>query len=409
MQEPTNIFTSLLFFADFVEDSLEPFITMMIFMGMIIALMLPIIAIPYIFIKLGSVAGILQAKGNSMAKNFAKDRYKRSALGREAAARKQSRDAAAQRRWIEGRGVGGKLAQGRRRVSGMGTAGPLGKLRPTAAAGNLALTEQLQEQQQKLEDARTATLKQAVVKNAGLPYAPLVGQMRSGETAAAFATRYASETGQALDTHEVNDLEGLRGQFGNQIGTTEFSRAALLASHDLGSDVAHIDNATRTYANQMKSDGKSDLAINNELAGVMDSSAKAGGVYAMSGAGWDARDGYGRFNTKNADRILVSADFGKFDSGQFGDFSHLDPKTGKGGGSRDVAGKLDVSKIMSEEQHALAAGVLKQLRSSDPAARTAMLKRIAEARGSKSFNDLAELVEITGQSGDLNNLIAGFK
>lgn len=81
MQEPTNIFTSLLIYADFVEDSLEPFITMMIFMGMIIALMLPIIAIPYIFIKLGSVAAKIQAAGNKAVRNTAMGR---NALGKAA-------------------------------------------------------------------------------------------------------------------------------------------------------------------------------------------------------------------------------------------------------------------------------------------------------------------------------------
>jgi len=401
MMNYLQILTTIAVQADEITgDAIQVFVNFFIAIGMFVVLFLPLLLIPYIFIKLGSTAGKVQAKMNSMGRKGVrsgtkrgKQAYNDSGFGQARQLRRDARKSERRKRTLEGKGLGGKLFQAEGAINS--------RIPRTAGqrAGDIAMTESIQAQQQKLEDARTATLKQAVTKRAGLNYAPLIGQMQAGENAAAFAARYHSETGESLDAGQINDLEGLRAEFGNQVGTTEFSRAALLASHDLGSEVKHIDHATKSYANKMQAEGKNDLEINNELSGVMDASAKSGGVYAMSGAGWDpSKGGYGRFNTKDADRIISSADFGSFDSGQFGDLKK----------ARNTSGHLDLG-LMGGDEHALAVAVINQLSSSDQAARTAMLKRIAEARGKKSFNDLTALVEATGQSKELNDIIAGFK
>jgi len=133
-----------------IEGTIEPFIAGIIFIGMIVALMLPILAIPYIFIKMGSMAAKLQSMGGNMAKGLAKDRYKKSAVGRELAARKQAREATSQRRYLEGKGVGGKLARG---VRGARSAT---SLTPTGRETSRMLNEQMNEARDKITEGRIA-------------------------------------------------------------------------------------------------------------------------------------------------------------------------------------------------------------------------------------------------------------
>lgn len=67
-----------------LDDAIEPYVDFWILIGMFMALMLPIFAIPWLFIKMGSVAGRIQAKMNSSARgarNAATGLAKREAKG----------------------------------------------------------------------------------------------------------------------------------------------------------------------------------------------------------------------------------------------------------------------------------------------------------------------------------------
>jgi hypothetical protein len=88
MQDLTHLLTSFAVEIT-IEGTIEPFVTAIIFIGMIVALMLPILAIPYIFIKMGSMAAKLQSMGNNM--------FKRTATGKNALGK--AAQSAAGRQW----------------------------------------------------------------------------------------------------------------------------------------------------------------------------------------------------------------------------------------------------------------------------------------------------------------------
>lgn len=56
-----------------MDDAIRAFVNTIVLIGMFVALMLPILAIPYLFIKMGSVAGKVQAKMSDFGKNKAKN------------------------------------------------------------------------------------------------------------------------------------------------------------------------------------------------------------------------------------------------------------------------------------------------------------------------------------------------
>lgn len=56
-----------------MSDAVQIFVNVMVLMGMFVALMLPILAVPYLFIKMGSVAGKVQAKMSELGKNRARN------------------------------------------------------------------------------------------------------------------------------------------------------------------------------------------------------------------------------------------------------------------------------------------------------------------------------------------------
>lgn len=115
------------YFAFSLEEAVGPFIGMIIFIGIIAALMLPVLAIPYIFMKMGSMAAKIQSIGGGIAKGLAKDRYKKSAVGRELAARKNAREAVKNQRYIEGRGLSGRTGKRVRGVLAGGARTQVGK------------------------------------------------------------------------------------------------------------------------------------------------------------------------------------------------------------------------------------------------------------------------------------------
>lgn len=101
MEDFIHILTSLTHFAeepdptsaDFLEVVIGPFVNVLIFIGMIVALMLPIFAIPYLFIKMGSVAGKMQAALQKTARRTAGGKNALGKAARGAAGREWERKA----------------------------------------------------------------------------------------------------------------------------------------------------------------------------------------------------------------------------------------------------------------------------------------------------------------------------
>jgi len=365
----------------------------------------PLFALPFTFAVAGGafhkIAGAVMTRGSKLGRDWGDEGFKRSALGRNHEMRKAAKDTAKQHAFLEaaasGKGVRGRMLKVRNSVPA---------ITPAGRQASKDYVEKLQAAKQKMQDERTNTMKTAVTREAGLNYAPLVGQMRKSEAVQDFARRYRARTGIQLGTGEIEALTDLKKRFGSQVGTREFSRAALLASHDMGSDTRHIKAATDHYARQLAEEvqhghiTRSDMG--NELAGVIGQSAKAGGIMALSGTGIDPASGnYHQFGVKSPERIVATTDFSNYESGQFGDLrAAIDP----------VTSRIDPSR-MTDDTYALARAVLADLYSSNEAVKQAMIRRVAEARGKKAFSDLATLVDYTGAANaqSLRDMIAGFK
>lgn len=73
-----------------MDDAIKAFVNTLVLIGMFVALMLPILAVPYLFIKMGSVAGKVQAKMNGMTKS----RAQRSAPAKALQQRRNLKDSA---------------------------------------------------------------------------------------------------------------------------------------------------------------------------------------------------------------------------------------------------------------------------------------------------------------------------
>lgn len=169
---------------DITEEFVGAFVAFWVLIGMFIVLMLPVLAIPYIFVKMGSIAGKVQGKLNSWgrgarntamgsAKRAAKDQYKNSGFAQARQMRKESRGIERRRRALNGEGIGGALFNAEGKLAGRipRTAGQ--------AAGDRLMRERIEAVQRKERDERIANAQSNLTPNAalslsgGTPVSPL--------------------------------------------------------------------------------------------------------------------------------------------------------------------------------------------------------------------------------------------
>lgn len=281
MQDFIHITSTLttLFAEITIEDTIQPFIAGIIFIGMIVALMLPILAIPYIFIKMGSAAAKLQSMGNNMVKRnmrkganagmrAGKDAYKQSGFKQARDMRKDSRRVASRQRALRGEGLSGALFKAEGAM-----AGRIPRT-PGQVAGDRIMSEKVEEAQRKMREERIANAQSNLTPNAalhlsgGTPISPF-------NAADHAAVRYMQESG---ITAEPELASRALGSYLNQTGfmTADVNQrlveGAGLASTDEGrlarAKVNDALNAEASKAGQHQYSYNSvDAAGNFEFAG----------------------------------------------------------------------------------------------------------------------------------------------
>ena len=154
----------------------EGFVDFLILIAILLTMMMPILAIPYIFMKLGSLAAKVQGAVNSVGrsaknsatragKGLAKDQYKNSGFAQARNMRKEARGIERRRRALNGEGIGGKLFNAESSLSG--------RLPRTAGqkAGDKLMRERIEAVQRKESDERIANAHRNLTPHAALKLA----------------------------------------------------------------------------------------------------------------------------------------------------------------------------------------------------------------------------------------------